>query len=347
MIKAELRMKTYKLITLCLASLFFGACNDGLDEKAGLAVTVTTNENVSYDGQIITVKKGTPIVFNLSGDPDFLTFFSGEEGYKYQYRNRSTIDPSQISSSTLDFSLFFQYGDMQMIEKHIYVSDEFPGLSKNNYENDSILVEQFEIDGRWKELVAQSDYPALNTRTPFSIDMTEYLGKNIAIAICYRGVNNTAVQPTMQFTLMNFKNKLKNGQATDFAAGSFGFTPLNMKNKWNLSDQTNMTADRQYGTARGISGIWNLENISNGTLQIQSSPANNPLKYSWLVSDLITINSCTPDQGTKLKDITQSLSTYTYTYNQVGIYNATFLARNANIDHSSEAIQNLVINVVE
>ena len=29
-------MKTYKLIAICIASLFFGACSDGLDEAVGL-----------------------------------------------------------------------------------------------------------------------------------------------------------------------------------------------------------------------------------------------------------------------------------------------------------------------
>ena len=80
---------------------------------------------------------------------------------------------------------------------------------------------------------------------------------------------------------------------------------------------------------------------------IHSTNANDPLKYSWLVSDLITVNSCSPDQGTKVKDITQRLDKYTYTYNQIGIYNVTFLARNANIDHSSTTTYHMVVNVVE
>ena len=61
-------MKTYKLIAICIASLFFGACSDGLDEAVGLHVKVATNENVSFDGQVITAKKGTPIEFIVSGD---------------------------------------------------------------------------------------------------------------------------------------------------------------------------------------------------------------------------------------------------------------------------------------
>ena len=69
-------MKTYKLIAICVASLFFGACSDGLDEAVGLHVKVATNENVSFDGQIITAKKGTPIEFIL---PDILQWRSGQQ----------------------------------------------------------------------------------------------------------------------------------------------------------------------------------------------------------------------------------------------------------------------------
>lgn len=74
----------------------------------------------------------------------------------------------------------------------MYISDEFTGLYKDNFEADSLLVEQFEKDGKWKELVPQSSFPTAavgnaDLATPYSFDMKEYMGKRIAIAICYRG----------------------------------------------------------------------------------------------------------------------------------------------------------------
>ncbi len=73
-----------------------------------------------------------------------------------------------------------------------------------------------------------------------------------------------------------------------------------MKNKWNLKDQTSMTKDREYGTVtNNVSGIWNLTGVGGGSFFIHSTNANDPLKYRRLVSDLITVNSCSPDQGTK------------------------------------------------
>lgn len=347
-------MKTYKLIAICLTGLFIGACSDGLDEEVGLNVKVTTNENVSFDGQIITVKKGTPVEFNLSGDPDFLTFFSGEAGSKYEYRKRETIDPSLIKSSTLNFSLWFQYGNpTTMLEKHVYISDEFTGLYKDNYEADSLLVEQFEADSKWKELIPQSDFPAAavgsaDKATSYSYDMSQYMGKRVAIAICYRGIANTSAQSKMYFEKMHINNVMNTGQEAQFSAGSFGFTPINMKNKWNLKDQKGMEKDREYGTVtNNTSGIWNLAGIGAGSFYIHSTNANDPLKYSWLVSDLITVNSCSPDHGTKIKDMTQRLDKYTYTYKEIGIYNVTFLATNANINHSSTTTYHMVVNVVE
>ena len=75
-------MKPYKLIAICIASLFFGAGSDGLDEAVGLHVKVATNENVSFDGQIITAKKrysDRVHPFGRSGLPDILQWRSGQQ----------------------------------------------------------------------------------------------------------------------------------------------------------------------------------------------------------------------------------------------------------------------------
>lgn len=346
-------MKAYQIITACAVSLLLGACSNELDEDVALGVKVATNENVSFDGQIITVKKGNPVTFNLLGNPDFLTFFSGEEGHKYQYRERLQIDPSQIKSSKLNISLYYEYGQTAMVESRIYMADDFPGLYKDDFVADSLLVEQYENDGSWQTLLPNAelgyDFPTRTSSTQsYTFDLTAYQNKPITLAIRYKGIANTAVQSRLYFTQMHFTNELNDGSTLTHSAGSFGFTPVNMKNRCNFADQASMTEDRAYGTVDGaVSGIWNLENIGTESFYLHSSTAGTPLKYSWLVSEPVTVNSCEPDQGTKIKDTTQSLDTYTYTYQEIGIYNATFFARNANMEHSSSTTYNVVVNVVE
>ena len=57
-------MKTYKFLILTLGTLLFASCEKELDrDLTDVSVTVATNENVRYEGNILTVKKGTPVEF--------------------------------------------------------------------------------------------------------------------------------------------------------------------------------------------------------------------------------------------------------------------------------------------
>lgn len=68
-------MKLNKLlIAISIASFTFASCESEFTKDAELDVNVATGNGVSFDGQTITVKSGTPVEFHFKGDPDFLTF---------------------------------------------------------------------------------------------------------------------------------------------------------------------------------------------------------------------------------------------------------------------------------
>ena len=100
-------MKTSKLYILLLSTLAFASCTkemtEGLDE---VNVSVVTSETVTAEGSIITVKKGTPVEFSFAGEPDFITFYSGELGHQYIYRQRVENEESDIVSSKLKFNIY-------------------------------------------------------------------------------------------------------------------------------------------------------------------------------------------------------------------------------------------------
>lgn len=346
-------MKLNKLlIAVGIASFALASCENELTKDAKLSVNVATNEGVSFDGQTITVKKGTPVEFHFNGDPDFLTFFSGEAGKKYEYRDRITVDENDIESSTLKLDLQSQYGKLSAIDFHLYVSDnDFPGLFKNKFEEDSVLVEKHE---GWKDLIPADQLPTPTSTKSFEFDMKPYLGKRIVIAAMYKGVDNSQTQPKFFFKNMQIVNKMTDGSETSLGAGSFGLTALNMLYKHNLSDQkalstTAKVTNLAYGTtnksAPNISGIWNLEDINN--FFIHSSGAKAALKYSWLVSNLLVVNACTPDAGTGLKDITENVESYSYTYDKPGTYTATFVATNGNYKQQKTVVHEYKVVVTE
>lgn len=335
-------MKLNKMIiALGIVSIGFTSCESEFTKDAELNVNVATNDGVSFDGQTITVKKGTPIEFQFNGDPDFLTFFSGEDGKKYEYRERITVDENEIESSVLKFTLTPQYGNPTNILT-MYVSDEFPGIDKGNFAADSVLVEQHP----WKELIPSSEFPTAVKQTSFEVDMKPYLGKRIAIAICYRGQDNKVSQTKFTFKNLQVANQMTNGQTTAFTANSFGFTPINMLHRHNLKDQKGMTSNRAYGTVtNNTSGIWNFKDMN--AFFIHSSNAGTELKYSWLVSNLFVANACSPDTGVGLKNVTQSLDSYQYTYNKPGTYTATFVGTNGNYKQESSVVREYKVVVTE
>lgn len=340
-------MKVHHMIMAAGVAMICAACSTELKEDVSFDAGIVTNENVTFDGQVYTVKKGTPVDFQFHGSPDFITFFSGEAGSNYQYRNRTTIAVDEIKSSVLTFTVQNQYGNAETNAGAVsmFYSDDFTGLEKNNFEKDSVLVESF----AWNDLVPQSDLPQKPESKSFTVDLMAHMGKPFTLAIRYKPQTNSGNQPRVNFQNMKIVNTMKNGQQTSLSAGSLGFTALNMRNKWNLTDQNiakPVTYDRKYGTVtNNTPGLWNL--ASSGVFYIHSSPSGNPLKYGWLVSDPVVINACEPDAGTKVKDISQDIHSYSYTYNQVGTYNATFLVRNANYEHSSEKVVHVIVNVVE
>ena len=173
-------MRTYKLLSLGLLVWGFSSCDDGLDRDVSVAgVTVTPNENVVCEGVTVNVKKGEPIVFNFSGEPDNIVFFSGEKGKTYDFRNRTTVDISQIESSKLTFTIDTNYGYGNATSYsnvlHMYISTDFSGLYKNDFEADKKMVEEFQ----WSDLVSVDDLPTNIQQThDYEVDMTPYLGKD-------------------------------------------------------------------------------------------------------------------------------------------------------------------------
>ena len=100
-------MKTSKLYIFLLSALAFTACTKDLTEGLDkVDVNVVASENVTMEGGIVTVRKGTPVEFSIAGEPDFITFFSGEIGHQYIYRQRVETEASDIVSSKLKFNIY-------------------------------------------------------------------------------------------------------------------------------------------------------------------------------------------------------------------------------------------------
>lgn len=344
-------MKLYKLFSVCIAGIFFGSCENVLTEDASLNINVKPNSDISVSGDVITVKKGTPVEFQISGDPNFITFFSGEPNHQFRYKDRVTVDEADIESSKINFTIWNQYGETGPDLLRVYISDNFEGLNKKDFEADSVLVEKHD----WKNLIEPTELPqtilgSIGKAKKYEIDLKPYLGKRIAIAIRYQGVKNTVTQTKIYFEDTKITNIMKNGQETNLFPSSWGMSALNMRYKAFPQTNADLKSNPAYGTVKNnTEGYWNLVNAGTGSFYLHSTGAGDtkPQQYSWLVSDLLVVNACSPDNGVGIKNINNNLPIYTYQYETAGTYTATFVGTNANFEHQSSATQHLTINVID
>lgn len=342
-------MKTNRLITACMALLLLASCDSELKEKAELNVTVTPSEGVTFEGETVVVKKGTAVNFQFDGEPDFITFFSGESGKTYLHRERTLIDPAEIVNSEFGFSVWPQYGNKECTENtmRILISEEFGGLITNDFVADSVNVEKH----NWKELIPQGDLPkaplAAGTAVPFKVDFLPYLGKKVTLAFVYKTTKNSAAMPTWNFLNMAITNTFENGEKAQLMPSSFGLTPVNMVHK--ILPTAASIKNPAYATVtNNTNGFWNLVDAGKGGFKMLGAGAGYKVfLYNWLVSKAIVTNACSPDAGTGIKNIYSRLSVYSHTYDKVGTYTATFEANNANYVASSSVVRNLTIKVVD
>lgn len=221
------------LMTIAFAGLSLASCDKELKEETAMEVGVVTDSNVSFDGKTVTVKKGNPVTFSFDGDPDFISFFSGEIGHEYKHRNRIEMQPEDVEKCEINFSVVYDYGSAKTIEgsTHILISDQFEGISGNNVEKDKEAVTNCE----WTELVSQDELPKATKDTKdYSCPLISYLGKEISIAFRLNPLDNSSTMPVIHIKGLQLNLEFNNGKSTTINAKNFEFSALNVT--YNLDD---------------------------------------------------------------------------------------------------------------
>lgn len=324
-------MRKNKLIVfLSLAILSLASCSDELDQKPKMDVKATASNSETI-GDTLIVSSDETITFNITGNPDFITFFSGETGHEYSKRNQTEIPIDEIADAELRFTAFAQYGVIPNTMS-VFLSTAYEGMfGVGNKNADSLRIEETS----WIDITELCNLPTTSNGTSdVAIPLNEYLGKRLTIAFKYETHQNSATQPTWEMRNLNVVNKSKaTGVENQIPATSLGFGAFDMYESGNAA----------YTTGTGA-GIWG---ITSARLRISSSPVNAPLNKDWMISTPFVINSRLPDSGVGIKNIADNnLPTYDYTYPNKGVYIVTFVARNSNFEHSHEIVKDLIIKVI-
>lgn len=293
----------------------------------------------SFDVQVNskTAKVGDKVQFNLSGDPDIITFYSGEVGNEYEYRNKDRKFP------TLSMDLSFESmvrpngggtaGYCQPNQFHLYVGYNFK--LEGNTKQDTINAIR---NTNWKDISDQFSWSPLECKstTPYfpsgKVNVMSLFepGKQLHFAFQYinrpNSTNGTA--NIWRFTSFKLTSTVEYvGVKTVLDQNTAGWSRYYIGNNWVNSNFSNAAS---VVTMRGLVNATNEEELWCVSRGIEGSDSTNLGKEFG-----VTVKSFA---GFKT-------DTYSHTYSKPGTYTVTFVAANSNVDDRKEIVRQLVINV--
>ena len=278
----------------------------------------TPEFNVSVERQ--SYKVNDTVQFKISGRPDFITFYSGEDGNNYDYITRTEAEGTSFfsfSSKTTSGSIPKQSNTLKL-----QYSVDFNGL----YDAENVNK------ASWTDITNRAILTAGVVTTPSgNIDISDLRGnKGIHFAFKYTAEKSaTLVQPTWVIT--------------NFIVDNYSPDGIKMP----LVTNTN-------GGGWVSVGVVNAQNtpsvkwtVSSGGLTLNEGAVNADPVEQWVISKRINLSSVLPDKGVAIKTLNSDLDVHPHIYTKTGTYKVVFVAKNSNIYGEKEVIKQIIIDVKE
>lgn len=311
-----------KNIALLFTILAFASC-DNLLEEVDLDVALSP-KNV--------YKVGENIRFDLFGNPNYITFYSGEQGFAYDNIQRNIANDEGLKV-ILNFVAKVESRPANNSLKVLF-SNTFSGIKGTNFDEDSLSIE----NGAWIDKTSECNLPtAMNGTATVNLDVTEFMGKNTCIAFKYEA-ESSSLSGQPKWTISNLKIILKypNGlELSGMKAPVMGFMAFDLQNKNNTPYLSSADQGRWNTSSPQISLVMNYT---------QAGAAKN---IDYAISPPLVLNTTIPDIGLSISDLRDKLASFEYQYKFPGTYNVAFVAKNANVYGEKSVVKRVSFTITE
>lgn len=269
-------------VYILMAVIIFTSC---AREKVELPVlSVSTGAS--------TYKVGDTVTFKLDGNPDNITFYSGEPGSNYAFKDRTTAE----NDLQIEFQTWVRYGVIYD-NLHLLVSNNYNGEADTN----SVRA------ATWTDISDRAVFSTGTDNTPSGLIslkdfiVTEKPSTLIYVAFRYTDFKNPSGQNNWVVRTFSANNVTDDGVITPLAVMATG--------GWKAFDFKN--------PAR----VWSVGSVQ---LQIAASDKFAEDNEDWVITKGFDPASIQPDAGIVLKNISTTLPEYKYVYTTPGTYKAVF-----------------------
>lgn len=299
----------------------------------------------SPDGFEISIDKttfnvGDTAIFNISGDPNVIVFYSGAIGNKYEHRERLT----EKGINKLSFQSSMSNGLLANSEPlQLLISTNL-----NGYDAASIDAATWEPittrNTKWPTTLATS------YTTSDAIDISDFnIADKVNIAFVAQGKKYpTQAQRRWAIQNLTLNNVLPDGTNTTLFStfANTGWVQVSVKNNnpgfnaWNVGDwnQSSLNA------STNSSGVL-IRNAYPITFD-PGSTVNNDENEDWLITSAIDLKMTKPDAGTVIKGyLDLPLKTYPYILKTAGVFKVTFVGSNIDEKNTRTIVKDVTITV--
>jgi hypothetical protein len=248
-----------------------------------------------------TVNTKEALVFTFTGSANIITFYSGEPGKEYKYKDRFEAK----GRPEMQFTSYSQYGP-QPNTLQLLVSSDF----RNVFDIEALG------QSTWKDITSRATLStgADNTLSG-TIDLSDVTSPDTPayIAFRYTAKKLTVSQPTWTIKNVVVNNRLEDNSVVEIANSS------NLS--WGAIDVLNNTKSWTSGTTQ---------------IQIAGGAIGTDDNEDWIISKPLSLNRIQRSLGTSVKSNPTALqTTYGFIgYTTPGTYTVTFEAINANRWHT-------------
>lgn len=309
-----MKTKNSIYVWLLLVGGLLASCDADSVDKIDFDVNLRNGQQEIFVGDEVT--------FDFGGNPDYIVFYSGEEGHKYANKDRLKVE---VQSMGLSYTMKQQYTRppyQNRANMHIYISEDFKG---------AYTAEGIE-GATWTELSGEGGWkvPTCPNTTVETItdngDLSGYMDKKFYLAFQYETPASAEYQPRFDIEPLVL-TKMADGHeiAMTNPQKEFGFTYVFPKE-----------------TPKGNFSSSATKLLFQPTADNTGAPAE-----IWAISQQLDPSAVSPDEGTPIKSLDMTASSYTYQYMEPGEYVVTFVARNANMWNAESAVREIKITVKE
>ncbi len=365
-------MKKYIISLVIGMALAFTACENYDIETPDFDVSIDPLAILTMDGDVYVCNKDN-VLFLFSGNPDIISFYSGEPGQEYRYRNRTQLEgiPKMFFTKTGSLGTSGAYAQYNVYDSmRVMVSSTYPGMTRDLSlkwgANKAVDVRDSIKDANnilkpdtWTDITDRFNVSfsrdGSNTVSKKSsvVDLSEFKDKPFVLAFLYKVSPDIPQNGTMHIRNLRIYNETPEMTDTIVTTATAAWSAFNFytPDPYAINDYSGTEANQYHRT-------WVLEGATNEYIRIRGNSSTSYPKpgggyygfgdNDWAISFPIDLQAYTPDKPQPVKGLAEGrMTTYPYMYEQAGEYTVTFVASNSQYADLKTVIKEIKIRVVD